>query len=93
MTMIVQLETWDGWRIYGDGMDWQIQRQAVSKKDGSTTWKGTNYWTSIEYPVAYAYERMLREKDATITTPKELVEECERVKAELLKAVKKAVRR
>lgn len=88
--MIIQLPEWDGWRIEGTNLDWQIQQRTTNK--GAEQWNATNYYSAIEYAIGYAYERTLRESGRKLTERNEWMDECERVKDALLKAVKKAVR-
>ena len=87
--MIIQLPEWDGWRIEGADLDWQIQKRRKVK--GEERWEGTNFYPSLEYAVGAAYERTLRESPKTAVDIREVAAECERVKVRLLKAVRKAV--
>ena len=88
--MIIQLPEWEGWRIAGSGLDWQIQK-LCNRKDREDTWEGTNYFPSLEAAIGYACERTLRESPKTIAAIREVHDECEKTKSRLLKAVKKAV--
>ena len=87
--MIIQLPEWDGWRIKGDALDWQIQKRYEVK--GKERWEGTNFYPALEYAVGAAYERTLRESPKEAVDIREAAAECERVKVRLLKAVRKAV--
>ena len=86
--MIIQLPEWDGWRIAGSGIDWQIQK-LCKRKDREDTWEGTNYFPTLESAIGYAYERTLRESPKSIVAIREVHIECEKTKSRLLKAVKK----
>lgn len=89
--MVIQLPEWDGWRIEGEGRDWQLQvYEPNGAKDGGPRWRATNYWPSLEHAIGHAYERTLRELPKTVDI-RDVPAECERVKARLLKAVRKAV--
>lgn len=85
----IQLPEWEGWRVAGSERDWQIQR-LVDGNNGEQ-WRGTNFWPSAEYAIMAAYERTLRECGKEFASLKAFVDECRRVKAELVKAVRKAV--
>lgn len=88
--MIIQLPEWEGWRIAGDGLNWEIQSQyAKGKSKGE--WYATNYYSALEHAIGAAYERTLRESPKTAVDIREVAAECERVKTRLLKAVRKAV--
>lgn len=87
--IVIQLPEWDGWRIAGSGIDWQMQRLTTEK--GVEKWKGTNFWPAIEYAVGAAYERTLRECGKEFKDMQSLVDECAKVKERLTKAVRKAV--
>lgn len=87
---VIQLPEWDGWRIAGNDREWQIQRRSEGRN--GVEWRGTNYWPSIEYAVGFAYERTLRELGEEFESLDLFVAECRRVKDELVKAVRKAVR-
>ena len=87
--MIIQLPEWDGWRIKGDALDWQIQKRYEVK--GKERWEGTNFYPARESAVGAAYERTLRESPKEAVDIREVRDECERVKARLIKAVRKAV--
>lgn len=89
--IVIQLPEWDGWRIAGSDNDWQMQvYEEHGNKDGSPRWRGTNFWPSIEFAVSYAYERTLRESGKHIKSMDGLLDECARVKDELIAAVRKA---
>lgn len=88
--IVIQLPDWDGWRIAGSDNEWQMQR-IVKGKHGET-WKGTNFWPSIEFAVGAAYERTLRERGVTVDL-RDVPDECRKAKEELVKAVRKAVGR
>lgn len=87
--MIIQLPEWKDWRIAGGNLDWQIQK-VVHKKQGDV-WEATNFYPSLEAAIGAAYERTLRESPKTAVDVREVAAECERVKARLIKAVRKAV--
>jgi len=87
--MIIQLPEWDGWRIEGADLDWQIQK-AVHRKSGDT-WEGTNFYPSLEAAIGAVYERTLRESPKTAVDIREVLAECEKVKLQLVKAVRKTV--
>lgn len=90
--MIIQLEEWKNWRISGESLDWQIQEYVKDAKEPSGyRWKGTNFFPSLDAAMSHAYERTLRESKATAVEIREVLAECEKVKARLLKAAKKAV--
>ena len=90
--MIIQLPEWDGWRISGERLDWQMQELINdARAEGGKRWKGTNFWPSLEYAIGAAYERTLRESGKKLDGPNEWLDECKRVKDALVKAVKKAV--
>lgn len=90
--MIIQLPEWKDWRISGESLDWQIQELAKDKtKEGGTRWKATNFFPTLEAAIGHAYERTLRESPKTAVDIREVAAECERVKARLIKAVRKAV--
>lgn len=89
---VIQLPEWGGWRIEGAALDWQMQELVKDgKAEGGKRWKGKNFWPSAEYAVAAAYERTLRECGEEFASLEAFVDECRRVKAELVKAVRKAV--
>lgn len=87
--MIIQLPEWDGWRIEGETFEWQIQK--ASKRKRGEGWEATNYFPTLEAAIGHAYERTLRESPKTAVDIREVAAECERVKARLIKAVRKAV--
>lgn len=87
--MIIKLPEWTDWRIEGSDLDWQIQK-VVHRKKGDT-WEGTNFFPSLDAALSFAYERTLRESKATAVEIREVLGECEKVKARLLRAAKKAV--
>ena len=90
--MIVELPEWNGWRISGERLDWQIQEYAKDAKEPSGhRWKGVNFYPSLEAASGAAYERTLRESPKEAVDIREAAAECERVKARLIKAVRKAV--
>jgi len=88
--MIVQLPEWKDWRIEGSSNDWQVQRLR-KHKDGGQKWEGTNFFPSLHYAVAFAYEKALRKSPTKAETVDDMKAECKRVKDELLEAVEKAV--
>lgn len=63
--MIVQLPEWDGWRVSGESLDWQIQTR--KKRKTGETWEMTNSFQTLEHAIGFAYERTLKEK--RLTTP------------------------
>ena len=90
---IIQLPEWDGWRIKGEKLDWQLQKLTKDKsKEGGVYWRGTNFWPSAEYAIAHAYERTLRECGKEFASLSEPVDESRRIKEQLIAAVRKAVR-
>lgn len=90
--MIVELPEWDGWRVSGERLDWQIQEYVKDAKEPSGhRWKGVKFYPAIEHAIGAAYERTLRESPKTAVDIREVAAECERVKARLIKAVRKAV--
>lgn len=88
--MIVQLPEWKDWRIEGSGNDWQVQK-LHKRKDGGQKWEGTNFFPSLHYAVAFAYEKALRKSPAKAETVEAMEAECRRVKDELVAAVREAV--
>lgn len=89
--MIIKLPEWDNWRIEGKNLDWQIQEYSNDKKaEGGKRWRGVNFWPSVEYAIAHAYERTLKECGRDFTDLESFVNECKRVKRELIAEVKKA---
>lgn len=90
--MIVELQEWDGWRVSGERLDWQIQEYVKDAKEPSGhRWKGVKFYPAIEHAIGAAYERTLRESPKKAVDVREVAAECERVKTRLLKAVRKAV--
>jgi len=87
---VIQLPEWGGWRVAGSDTDWQVQT-LKRRKDGDS-WEGTNFFPSLEFAIAKAYERALRESGADIESGEQLVAECRRVKDELAKAVRRAAK-
>lgn len=87
--MVIELPEWDGWRIAGENMSWEVQAVTKSGKyEGE--WHPTNYFTSLDSAIGYAYERTLRESPKTAKTIREVHIECEKTKSRLVKAVKGA---
>lgn len=86
--MVIQLPEWDGWRIKGEALDWQVQKRR--KRGGGETWDGVNFFNSLEAAIGHAYERTLRELPGAVDL-RDVPAECEKVKTRLLKAVKRAV--
>ena len=86
--MVIEIPGTDEWRICGASDGWQIQKR--TKKRGEYFWNATNYFTSLEYAVGFAYEKMLRGKDAAVGMQNVPVE-CRKVKESLLKAARKAL--
>ncbi len=90
--MIVELPEWDGWRVSGERLDWQIQEYVKDAKEPSGhRWKGVKFYPALEHAIGAAYERTLRESPKMAVDIREVAAECERVKVRLLKAVRKAV--
>jgi len=89
--MVIQTEEMKkaGWRIASTNLDWQIQERGQS--NGEEVWRGRNYYTTLEYAVEKAYERLLLESPLTVASVEDAVKECKRVKTSLVKAVKEAV--
>ena len=87
--MVIQTEDMrrNGWRIAGTDMDWQIQRQTKSgKRKGD--WYATNYYSSLEFAMEKAYEMTLRDSKAFASEFLDALEECRRVKRELVSEVR-----
>lgn len=90
--MIIKLPEWDGWRVAGSDTDWQIQEYVKdAKADGGHRWKGVNFFGSLEHAIGFAYERTLRESGVVAESFEGAQAECKRVKAALVREVKKAV--
>ena len=87
--MIIQLPEWDGWRISGESIAWEVQ--AITKKG---EWRATNYFSTLDAAMGYAYERTLRECGIghVVDMTREALIQCEKTKSALLKAVRKAVK-
>lgn len=76
-------------RINGSGLDWQIQyRQA--RGDNGESWNGKYFFPSLDFAIAKAYELLLKESDSEVGIGS-VVNECRRVKDELVAAVREAV--
>ena len=90
--MVIQLPEWDGWRISGEALSWEVQQQARNGKDAGK-WYPTNYFPSLDSAIGYAYERTLKEcgMGHTVDMMREALVQCERVKSSLLREVRKAV--
>lgn len=89
---VIKLPEWDGWRIEGTKLDWQIQELINDKKsEGGKRWKGVNFYPAASYAVGAAYERTLRECGKEFASLADFEGECARVKDELIAAVKKAI--
>ena len=90
--MIIQLPEWDGWRISGESNAWEVQK-VVHKKQGDV-WEATNYFSTLDAVMGYAYERTLRECGIghVVDMTREALIQCEKTKSALLKAVRKAVK-
>lgn len=88
--MIVQLPEWDGWRVSGEGMDWQIQVQ-IRKGKKAGQWEATNSFPTLDSAIGFAYERTLRKNGLVTDDLREAEGECRKLKDSLLKAVRKAV--
>ena len=88
--MVIQLPDWDGWRIYGESLAWEIQvQQKKGKKAGE--WNAVRWFPSLDSAVACAYEKALKENGLVTGDLREAEKECRKVKDSLLKAVRKAV--
>lgn len=85
----IRLPEWENWRIAGEDKEFEVQR-LVDGKNGPE-WRATNYFSTIEGAIGYAYERTLRESPKSIAAIREVHIECEKVKSRLIKAVRKAV--
>lgn len=84
---VIELPEWGGkWRIAGSELDWQIQEKKKhnGKKDGYY-WQGVNYFPHLSDALAKAYERTLRESGKRFTDIRDVAEECERIKGELVR--------
>ena len=88
--MIIQLPEWDGWRISGENLDWQIQQQYKKGKQAGE-WHGVKFYSSLHHAIGEAYERTLRESPAMVDSRESWMTECERVKKSLVAAVKKSI--
>ena len=88
--MVIQLPEWDGWRISGESLAWEIQ---VQKKNGKKAgeWNAVKWFPSLDSAVACAYEKALKENGLVTDDLREAEKECRKVKDSLLKAVRKAV--
>ena len=84
---VIQLPEWSDVRIAGSGNDWQIQ---TLRPNGD--WRGTNFYSQLQYAVGEMFERTMRDKDKNAKEPNEWFEDCKRVKDSLVRAVKKAVK-
>lgn len=84
--MVIQLPEWNGWRIEGKEMDWQV-RKLTEKGE----WRPTNFFPSLDAALSFAYERALRESEGDFSDLKDVAAECAKLKASLLKAVRKEV--
>ena len=90
---VIQLPEWDGWRIEGEGLSWEVQELVNDKKsEGGKRWKGVKFYSALEYSVGEAYERTLKECGKEFTSLEELVDECHKTKDKLLKAVRRALK-
>lgn len=89
--MIIQLPEWDNWRISGEALSWEVQK-VIHKKQGDV-WEPTNFFSSLDAAIGYAYERTLREcgMGHAVEMMREALVQCEKTKSSLLKAVRKAV--
>lgn len=88
--MVIQLPEWRSWRVSGSGREWEVQRLVLNKKTNAGEWRATNFFPQLEFAIAFAYERALRESGVEALTAADAVGECRRVKDELLRAVKRA---
>lgn len=84
--MVIEIEGC-GFRIKGTGVDWAIEYPNKGQKSG---WKGRYFYPSLEHAIGKAYELAMMEPSETVDI-REVAAECERVKARLVKAVRKAV--
>lgn len=86
--MEIKLDEWDGWRIAGSDLDWQIQVLVKDRKSLlGYRWSGIRFYTSLGAALEYAYEKTLRDSKESATSMKRAVNECKRVKDALKEAV------
>ena len=90
--MVIQLEEWDGWRVAGGDHAWEVQQQHEKGKQAGE-WYATNWFSSLDAAIGYAYERTLKEcgMGHTVDMMREALVQCERTKSSLLREVRKAV--
>ena len=86
--MIIEIPGCD-FRISGEKCDWQIQYEH-ERKNGPNTWEGKYFFPSLEFAIGKAYELALRGSAAKVDISR-AYKECERVKDELIAAVRKVV--
>lgn len=78
-------------RIKGAGAEWQVQFPQ-SRKDGSGDgYAGKYFFPSLDFAIAKAYELALCDSTENVEL-KDAAEKCRKVKDELVKAVRKAVK-
>jgi len=87
--MIIEIPGYEDLRISGENLDWQVQSVLKGGKSAGE-WRATNYFPSLEYAIAFVYEKSLRDMDKELGYA-EIPDACRKVKNELVKAVKKAV--
>jgi hypothetical protein len=92
--MVIQTEHMkeNGWRLAGSDLDWQLQKIRKDKKSPEG-WKyeGFLFYATFESALKAAYEKTLRESKKEASSIKDVLEECRKVKGELIEAVKEAV--
>jgi len=89
--MIVQLPEWKNWRVVGTDREWEVQQKG--SRNGEVEWRPTNYFPSLAYAMAFAYEKTLRASKKKAGTIEEALGECNRVKDAIIGAVNEAVGR
>ena len=87
---VIQLPEWDGWRVAGSDIDWQIQ-ELVRRTTRDDTWEGARFYSSCEYAIGEAFERSVRELGNEYESLEEFAKDYHATKDRLLKAVRKAV--
>lgn len=86
--MIIEIPGCDDTRIASSSTDWQIQRRVM--KNGVETWQGRNFYPSLEHAMQGAYEQMLKRRKSCAKDFEQYVDEINRVKSELLQAMRAA---
>lgn len=87
--MIVEIPECN-FRIFGNDPDWQIQFRQKRGENGES-WNGKYFYPHLEYAVMKAYELMLMKSDAVVQFA-DVPAECEKVKKQLVTAVKRALK-